>query len=674
MFSNVYASHINMVGFPKVPQIRGDTDDDASIHLYSHVGPAKPIRNRNYDQQIMDILNRKPHGDTEGETDLENEELNNRFQKYAYKQSNFAYNSEEEDTQVEEEEEDHPLPPKKKSRSSSTHTTGTQSLISIYDPKFLGFIIGALVVFFAWPFLPRNVVHASVDLAGVNSHIARVEQRVLAINDITAALTEQIDIAQSKQEAFMALYSQTIASLESQLSAVQNASSASSQRFDNIQEEIQTYKQKIDSMELVKENPQELQTRLEEISSRLGQLSKLNTDIDSFKDSIVNSLVEKLPEHVPIFFKDRKIHYLPEFQKFLYSFIEKHNSGSKVNLSWNEFLEENDSSLKSYVENVLKHPNVKFVTKDHFEKSLNDFFARENAKLDSKLSKIIDAADLTGNLTDFETLKKANDVMLESLVETVTKRSIKINYAEYGLGSRILGYLTSTGLDSYKTKSFARKLFLGWYDYLSSNGLRSGDKLKFNANNILVDNGYYWKCENAGCSVGIRLLAPIIFTDLVLKNPLSSRPTSLTPPSKISVFVKPRKKQQVAGLQEYLRTFRPEFLSALGSNKYLSKFFKIQEVELPTGSSVEHIRLPVSIINLKVLVRDLYLQIESVEGTTGLCNVKVYGIEEYFSLKYADEFESILGEIHQQETTRPAYYLSGYDSSRILGEDDYVYM
>lgn len=660
-----------MVGFPKVPQIRGDTDDDASIHLYSHVGPAKPIQNRNYDQQIQEILNREPLDGSEGETDLEYEDLNNRFLTFTKKQSIPQYDSEE-DTQVEEEEKAR-YQPKRKSRSYSRPAAGSSSLISIYDPKFLGFIIGALVIFIIWPYLSSNQASKNVG-TGVSSHIARVEERVLAINDMTIALTEQLDTTQSKQEAFMAMFSQTIASLESQLSSVQNASSSSSQRIAGIENEIEDYRKKIDGMELVTENPQQLQARLEDISSRLGQLSQLNADIDSFKDSIVNSLLQKLPEHVPIFFKDKKIHYLPEFQKFLYSFIEKHASGSGLNLTWEKFLEENHANLENYILKVLKHPNVRFVTKDHFEKSLNDFLSRENAKLDSKLNKIIDAADLSGNFTDFETIKKANDVMLENLVESITKRSIKINYAEYGLGSRILGYLTSTGLDSYKNKSFARKLFLGWYDYLSSNGLRSAEHLKYNANNVLVDNGYYWKCENSGCSVGIRLLAPIIMTDMVLKNPLSSRPANLAPPSKVSIFVKPRRKQQVGPLREYLRTFRPEFLSALGSNKYLSKFFKIQEVELPHGSPVEYIKLPASIINLKVLVRDLYLQVESSEGTPGLCNVKVYGIEEYFSLKHADEFESILGGIQQEEKARPPYYLSGIDRSRILGEDDYLYM
>lgn len=659
-----------MVGFPQVPQIRGDTDDDASIHLRSHIGPAKPIRSRHYDQQIKDILNRKPLSDSEGETDLDNEDLNRKFQKFAQKLTNLVYDSEDDDTQV-EEEENLAFLPRKRSRTSSKQTSSVQPLISIYDPKFLGFIIGLLVIVLFWPSLPRNVSDQSVDLSGVNSHITRVEQRVLDINDIAVALTKQLDISQSKQDAFIEVYSENIASLESQLSSVSSAATTNSQKISGIQEEIQTYKEKLDNMELVKEDPQELTARLEDISNRLGQLSKLNADIDSFKDSIVSSLVEKLPDHVPIFFKDRKIHYLPEFQKFLYSFIEKHNSRSDdINLSWDDFLKQNDSSLKEYILSVLKHPSVKFVTREHFEKSLNDFLSRENAVLDSKLNKIIDAADLTGNLTDFETIKKANSVLLENLVETVTKRSIKINYAEYGLGSRILGYLTSTGLDSYKTKSFARKLFLGWYDYLSSNGLRSAKMLKFNANNILVDNGDYWRCEDSSCSVGIRLLSPIILTDMVLKNPLPSRPADLKPPSKVSIFVKPRNKKQVPVLREYLRRFRPEFLGALGSNKYLSKFFKIQEVEFPGGSSIEHIKLPTSIINMKVLVRDLYLQLESDESTPGLCNVKVYGIEEYFSLKYADEFESILDGIHHDETTKPIYY----DSSRILGEDDYVYV
>ena len=33
-----------MTGFPEVPRFRGDTDEDASIHLYNTVGKAKPLR------------------------------------------------------------------------------------------------------------------------------------------------------------------------------------------------------------------------------------------------------------------------------------------------------------------------------------------------------------------------------------------------------------------------------------------------------------------------------------------------------------------------------------------------------------------------------------------------------------------------------------------------------
>ena len=126
----------------------------------------------------------------------------------------------------------------------------------------------------------------------------------------------------------------------------------------------------------------------------------------------------------------------------------------------------------------------------------------------------------------------------------------------------------------------------------------------------------------------------------------------------------------MSDLKEYLIKFRPDFL-APPKNKYLAKFFKIQEVQLSGQSSLEYIKLPVSIVNLKILTRDLYLEIESNEGSTGLCNVKVYGIEEFYSLKYADEFETFFEKAQQQEKKHEEFPV--YDSLRVLGDDDYVY-
>ncbi|KAF7580923.1 hypothetical protein FOB63_004225 [Clavispora lusitaniae] len=661
-----------MVGFPQIPKIRGDTDDDASIHLHSHVGPAKPIRKRNYDQQIMAILNRKPQNASEDESESEEEILNDHFRKFTSEQKGHVFESEDEDTQVEEERESR-LRQKQKQPSINRSTVvpaKKTAVISLYDPKVLGFLLGGLVILLLWPFQSQNRISPEPqDLTGVNARIGKAEERISALDDLSKALASQIDAAQAKQDAFINVYSHGLESVEKQLSLLQNSVSGSSEKLASIGKEVSAYKSKVDNMELVKENPEELQARLDDLSKRLSRLSQLHNDIEGFKQSIVDSLVQKLPEHVPVFFKDNKIHYLPEFQKFLYAFIEKHGSET-FHLNWDQFLRENNSSMQKYIHEVLKSPGVKLLTREDFEKSLNDRLSQQSAAFNSKLNKLIDSVDLTSNFTSFETLKKANDVMLENLVESVTKRSIKVNYAKYGLGSRILGYLTSTGLDSYREKSIARMIFLGWYDYLTSNGLRSPQNLKYNANNILVDNGDYWRCEKQKCSVGVRLSTPIIVTDLVFKNPLVSKPSKLHLPTKVSIYIKPRRKQQVSDLKEYLIKFRPDFL-APPKNKYLAKFFKIQEVQLSGQSSSEYIKLPVSIVNLKILTRDLYLEIESNEGSTGLCNVKVYGIEEFYSLKYADEFETFFEKAQQQEKKHEEFPV--YDSLRVLGDDDYVY-
>ena len=86
----------------RIPVYRGDTDDDASIHPHSRVGPAKPMSYQKYDHQIMEILNNSGQRDSEDDFDARARELNTGFQKFA-ESSPFESDCEGDLTHVEDE-------------------------------------------------------------------------------------------------------------------------------------------------------------------------------------------------------------------------------------------------------------------------------------------------------------------------------------------------------------------------------------------------------------------------------------------------------------------------------------------------------------------------------------------------------------------------------------------
>lgn len=657
-----------MAGFPKVPLVRGDTDDDASIHLHSHVGPARPIPRRDYNRQIIEILNRKPHDSSEAE-ELEYEDINREFRKFAESNRHtWSDDDSGEETQVEE-----PPAPKKKVKPVPEKQ---KALISLWDPKVLGFLIGFVVLLLtsSFPNSTTKTVPVPHDLAGVNSRIDQVDRRVLALDDIARALGQQVDLRDTKQEAFISGLTEKFEFVGHKLETLEKLVASGKTHLDSLREEVDGYKEKLDNMELISADPDALEAKLGEVADKLTRLSQINTDVESMKEAIIQSLVERLPEHVPVYMKGRKIHYLPEFHKFLYSFVENYSGQRNATApDWETFVAKNEASLKDYIRSLLKNPNYKFLSKDEFEKSLNEKISKNNAVLYSRLNKLIDNLDLSTNVTKYNLALSTNKVVLDNLLDVISKGSIKVNYADYKLGSRILGFLTSTGRDSYQQKSLSRKLFLGWYDYLRSNGLQAPKNLKYNANNVLLDGGEFWQCEASRCAFGVRMSSPIILTDLILKNPMEMRPDDLTLPTSISLYIKPKNKKDAPVLESYLGKFRPEFLRAQNENKYLTKFYKIQELVLEAPGIVDHIKLPVSIINLRIPVRDIYVELRSRAGTTGLYNVKAYGLSEFNSLKYAEEFESILDKLDTEDDSRSEVFYDAADyDSRALGDDDYV--
>lgn len=303
----------------------------------------------------------------------------------------------------------------------------------------------------------------------------------------------------------------------------------------------------------------------------------------------------------------------------------------------------------------------------------------------------------------------SNDkVLLSNLLGTFAKGSVKVNYAEYVLGARILGFLTQTSISTDANgrirssnvpsdRSLARKVFLGWYDYLTSNGVSAPKEWKYNANNLLIDGGEYWQCKDKLCSVGIRLSSPVILTDLVIKTPhvhagdspalsenrytgSGSKKSILYPPSQVSIYVKPKSAQHAKVLAQY-QASRPgqeaDVLKDSPKSPYLKKFFKVKDALLEPGSTINHVRLPVSLVNLKIPCLDIYLEFHADKSPTGVYNIQAYGVSELSSYKYSQDFDMLIDRLAQIEQAqynddefRRSVRIPDYDEELLILGDD----
>lgn len=627
----------------------------------------------NYDRHIIEILNRRPlRASSDEELVLELEELNAQFEKFSKQRRPSAY-SDSEETEVEDEPPKASKPVQRRRISEQTEPSQSpqKGPASYFDYRILGFIVGILILLKA-PFplfssLQNSVVPSSPDLSLVNDRIGTVEEQILAINDITKALSDQADSIESKQQSFIAIINDKVDTISSELASLDNQELFSGE-LQKLHREFEFYKSKIGNLELILGDSNNLEASIASVQEKLTQISRISNDITSFKEDVLKSLIDELPSHVPVYIKGKKIHYLPEFQNFLQAFVERYNSKTPATSNLAEHYSKLELMVKTHVSNDLKNALASYISRDELRSLLNEKLADTSEEFAAKLNTVLDQIDLSGNTTKIDVKHATNKVMLDNLIDVVSKGSVKMNFADYKNGARILGFLTTTGRDTYKSKSFARRIFLGWYDYLNSNGLRSPQNLKYDANNILVDSGTYWECESNRCSVGVRLSSPIILTDLIFKNP--SLPNSgVHSPTRASIYIKPSKRSQVAALEEYLNRIKPGFLRAGKVNKYLTKFFKVQEVDLLTRP-IGHVRLPVSLINMRILVKDIYIEIASPDGSTGLYNLKAYGITEFNSLVYSEEFESILDGLQEEPTKFGNYY--SFDNGKALGDDDYI--
>ncbi|QBM90202.1 hypothetical protein METSCH_E04440 [Metschnikowia aff. pulcherrima] len=633
-----------MTGFPTLPLMRGDTDDDASIHLYSHVGPAHPISRTKHDRLIMRILGKVLSQAYKTNEVSQVKELNAKFEEYVRKSSSMS-DREADDPHLALESTpysgDEKVIAKNETGPLLRASFSRGRMIIQLGSRLYGFLLGVAIIFIVQGVI-KHGPQAPVDLSIVSSRLLGVENNVEALRDLSVALDAQVGTFHEKQTNLAESTNHRLSQMEDSFGERLRSFVQVQQRYESLENEIDDLKKTINGLDILHDSPADLENRLVRITNEISRLSEVDANLQNSKNEIVTEVLKELPAHVPVYIKNNEIHYIPEFRKFLRSFVEKY--GSRSNQDWEAFMNDSRRDFESYVQNSVNAHEVKFMTKEQFDRVLNERMSQLSNALSSKRSSLLEILDSgsytsisnTGHETGYETV-------VDEVLERVGFDSFKVNHAEYNLGARILGFLTDTGIHENATKSLARTVFLGWYDYMWSKRASASEIPGRNANNILFDSGSYWQCGSSLCSVGVRLSSPIILTRIVLNNPFSLRPKSLQFPITVSIYVKPTKNTLAKALHDY--TIVSSSDSHINSNRYLAKFLKVQEANLTWEQAEQHIRLPLKFVSQKVFVRDVFLKIHSNRGPTGLYNMKAYGLTKSDVKSYGQELDLLFSRL-----------------------------
>ena len=694
-----------MAGFPRLPLVNGDTDDDASIHLHTHVGPARPLRQSNSridkDQEILRVLNE------ETEDSGEWTKMNKYFSLYKDgKLDTIAQLSSESDsdsdTYNETEDEEEKARDYEFNKEDSIFTIGSQNrnereisdrLSRLYtepDPTYPSplfdeihtmkenlegeqegeqgdrqddrqepgsstlwkytIVFGISFLLTAVAFLAGQFIHFQNETPrdgvsyGLSNKLKAVESNIKNLIEVTNTISSRQNFVESNYDNLVKSMNDKFDLASEKFRSLEKGIALGSKHYHELHKQFTQLK--ADSG--VYANPE---AKLDEINQRLGELSSVTSDLKSTKSKLMEEFLAVLPQHVPVYIKNKRVHFTPELHKYLYAFIENYHHPQGNGTSWSQFVQENGEKLDAYIN---PRTGIKRLAKDQFEELLDKRLEANNRRVFEKVNGIIDSLQYSTN-----TSIVGDKMFLSGMLEVFSKGSIKVNYADYNLGSRILGFLTHLGV--VPEKPLARRLFLGWFDYISGTSVQLPSQWKYNANNVILDNGSSWTCADGKCSVGIRLFNSVVPTDIVVKmSPENSARW-------VTIYVKPRNSGDTTRLRQHMEKIH------LGTDetpkdKYLAKFVKVKELRVPKGY-LKHIKMPLSVINLRVPVKDVYVEFRA-ETPLEVNNVKVYGITELDAYKYEEDYTTILDKIMTEDTeheVQDEIYEDAYD--QIYDED-----
>ncbi|KAF3987194.1 hypothetical protein FT663_03830 [Candidozyma haemuli var. vulneris] len=587
-----------MAEFQKIPHIVGHSDDDASIHLYSTIGPARPSKTRSYDKRILSVLHSKS---VSGSTKEANR-LNSAFKEFTIQELTVSNNADKwtNVTGANVMHDDKMFPISDRTQAS------TGKWCSISTTQLIGVLIGIIVaiLYFCVP----GFIH-SLDQTTARQ-LEQIEKLSLGLERLSRDSISGI--------GSNANYFSNLDELWTKVDSLERNVLTREESFVSLSHEISALDEKFKTIQSLTHDAEGFDSKLSAISDKLTRVSLIDAELRNLKDNVFKSTIHQLSHHVPVFIKDHKIQYVPEFENFI-----RNITTEEISRFWSlpKSVDGHSRDEASAHFETEKHPNFdlirQFLKKEVYAQILTELARAQDMNSSSSLYGFL-ASDASNSMLTSRCLngtKEKND--LASSTEQVS-----LNYADYDIGARVLGYLTSDNRPKRRTS--LSKVFLGWYDYLTSNGLKDPSHLKYNANSVLSDKGPFWQCGSSSCTIGIRLSAPIILTGLSIDTPFEQIPATVKTPESISVYVKPKVPFHSRALRELQKVTRPGF-SSKTANPYLRKFFKIEEIDVSINHEMSFIKLPKNFTQLCVPVRDIYIEFMANEGPTGVFGIKAYG-------------------------------------------------
>lgn len=585
-----------------LPDIMNNTDDDASIHLYSTIGPARPMQQKSYDDRINAIL-QSPISKKQKQPKLDR--LNEAFEKFYSDRDKFF--DDEDETEVEDEE--HEIQERLKlNRLLLPYSETNFTRLPLHSMlKIASFLMGfAFAFFLIW----KSKILRSVDFfsqtASTNVTPANNRENTAFMN-----LTPTDHLFDLLQPLISRLEK-----LEGQLST------------DN--EKFQTFVNMIASLQnednIASRDQNELQTFQDLLFNKSSNKHKMSEVFKLFEEQLTGSVIRQLPYHVPVIINDQKIQYSSEFANFIRNLTTQYDQNK------------NEDYL-SNTRNCLEAVSSWNCLKNQMDEQISSQFAQTYDLL---------LYEVRSLFKEFEERHA-----LPSEIPLSVNRSeglIQSNFADYRLGARILGYLTTTSPSWKTTRPFYRKLLFGLYDYFNSHGIKNPNTLQLNANNVLSDNDLSWQCEAVTCTIGVRLSYPVFLTHLLLRFPPDKKAQTNTT---LSVFVKPKRKQYIKQLLEVSEN--EDMLiehNDHSNNPYLTKFVKVHVSQLNLSKPLHFISLPRNFVNLNIPVKDIYLEFNSTDDEIEVCFVKVCGQNSKNGVSKEPEVEAPRLDFSGQSTLR----------------------
>lgn len=540
-----------MTSISSLPQIIDPTDDDASIHPYSNVGPARPLHRNTYDKRILSIL----QADYSRDKNKNSELLNRAFDQY-FEYDVGSTNILETDILDDGSNENRVLTRRVSQKSNKLLLVNS-----------VGLIIGiAVVILYYFNGLFRSYEHMR-QINAIEEKFSRLE-----------ALSRELDeLEKSNREL------------------VQDSSNF---KHPDLMVERGRLQENI-SNEPLNDNPDDVLPR-NDYKQKEKTLTSLSMEGDALDDFVLRTISRYITKFVPVFMKDHKIRYTTEFHDFIRNITKEELANyQQLETHKKEFNFEGQTGAAVFGEQDIRN------------------FIRQELEQQRPQKK----ADLCNDqieVSDFST------ELLNDGSKQPRDSHKQPNFASYEQGARVLGFLTT---QHGKQKGFPllRAIFLGWYDYLTSQGLNSPDRLRFNANNALSRQAPYWQCKSNLCSIGIRLTTNVALREIVLSVPYSGRPANLDTPRTVSIFIKPRHQTHANLLRSLLANDLPSKAKSSEITPFLKKFVKVMEAELNPRVELNTIVLPSNLTNLNIPLRDLYIELESVDEPTGVFEIIANG-------------------------------------------------